>query len=190
MNGYRRTRPLFTLLFVSALILSVGVFGNRGLNAAEVVPIDAFYGQWRGNGLAKSPDALLMGVTARDFDVVIQPSDRGFHVSWTSVIRDDGASENEVRRKSTSLEFARTDQPQVFSAVEQGDPLSGQSYAWARVAGQTLTVTLLTIDEKGSYHLQSFDRTLTGFGMDFNFTRLRDNEVSFKVNGKLTRTAN
>jgi len=190
MNRFRRARPPLTLLFVSLLVLCTGTLDNHNLDAAENVPIDAFYGQWRGNGLAKAPDALLMGVTARDFDVIIQPSDRGFHVTWTSVIRDEGASESEVRRKSTSMEFARTDHPQVFEAVEQGDPLSGESYAWARIAGQTLTVALLTIDETGSYHLQSYERTLTGFGMGFKFTRLRDNEVSFKVSGKLAHIAN
>ena len=62
-------------------------------------------------------------------------------------------------------------------------------YAWAYIKGQTLTVHSLVIDETGSYTMHSYDRTLTGLGMELEFTRVRDGEPTKTVTGKLTKAS-
>lgn len=170
--------------------LLAGLAPNHDAGAREPLPIKAFYGKWVGNAVAEGPASLYVGLTSRDLDVVIEPRDGGFKVSWTTVIHLGGESDQpKVRRKSNSVEFAATDRAHVFKPKASVDPMSGQDYAWARIDYQTLTVYLLTIDAEGIYHLQSYARTLTGFGMDLVFDSIRDNQRRRTAKGKLIKLA-
>lgn len=176
---------------VARMVVVVAVLAwlvQPGAAPAADLGIEAFYGHWKGTGVAQSPNSLYFAMTDRDLDVKIGPKDAGFSVAWTTVLRQGGDPENpDVRRKSSALDFLPSGKPGVFAAAEAGDPLSGEAFAWARVKGQTLTVYLLSIGADGAYVVQSYGRTLTGFGMDLTFTNIRDDEPQRSVKGKLIR---
>lgn len=156
--------------------------------AAADLPIKAFYGTYSGSGIANSKDSLYFGITMRDLDVTIAPTDTGFRVDWTTVLRQGGSPDKpNVRRNSASISFVPSDHPQRFDAVDRGEPVSENGYAWARIEDRTLTVYVLRVGESGSYNLQSYARTISGSGMDLKFTRIRDGEPLRSVTGKLIK---
>ena len=75
----------------------------------------------------------------------------------------------------------------MFRAAIDMDPLAGLPFVWARIRGRTLTVHSLLVDNEGSYEIQTYDRTLTGDGMDLKFTRVRDGQPMRSVTGKLAK---
>ena len=158
------------------------------VRAAGNIAVDAFYGRWQGTGMAETPGSVYFSMTARDMDVQIAPKGEGFTVSWTTVLRQGGDPDNpDVKRKSTTIDFLPTAVPSVFKSTNAGDPLSGEPLTWARIKRQTLTVYLMLIDPEGAYVVQSYDRTLTGFGMELEFRRIRDDEPERRVKAKLIR---
>ena len=46
----------------------------------------------------------------------------------------------------------------------------------------------MALNDRGGYELTTYDRTLTGVGMDFEFRRLRDGEPVRTVSGRLVKT--
>ncbi len=174
------------------LMIQLAVLGGLApLAQAQDLTAKAFYGRFQGSGIAENRDSLYFGVTIRDFDVLIGAEDPGFFVEWTSVIRGGGDPANpDVRRKVTRVTFDPAAEPGVFQARQQGDPLMGEAYGWARIKGQTLSVHLMAIRKDGGYEIQSYDRTLTGNGMELHFVRLSDGEPVREVNGRLIKIAN
>ncbi|MBL4721411.1 MAG: hypothetical protein JKY20_09810 [Alphaproteobacteria bacterium] len=172
-------------------ILIVGLLcGFASATAAADLRINAFYGAFKGSGIAENADSLYFGATVRDLDVEIgaDTSGRGFFVRWTTVIRSGGDPNNpNVRRKTQSVTFKNTDQTGVYRGEGSGDPLNGAPYIWARISGQTLTVYILTINKSGGYNMQSYARTLNAFGMDLVFSRIRDGEPVRQASAKLTK---
>ena len=160
------------------------------LATAQDVPIDAFYGQFQGSGIAENEHSLYFGVTVRDVDVKIGPLDQGFYVEWTSVIRGGGDPDNpDIRRRSARAVFMPSDRPGVFPAQSTGDLLAGQPVMWARIADQTLTIHVIAMAEDGGYQIQTYDRTLTGGGMELNFNSIRDGEAVRHVTARLVKIA-
>ncbi|MEO8558980.1 MAG: hypothetical protein ABI439_07950 [Rhodospirillales bacterium] len=149
--------------------------------------IGAFAGSYQGSGVADGRDSVYFTITARDLDVSIKVEGGGnFTVSWTTVIQNGGPSARPQRKtESVSLAVVDPKRPNVFRAVTPGDPMAGQPYYWARIAGQTLTVYALTVAPSGVYDLTSWSRTLTPAGMDLVFRRQRDGEALRVVKGKL-----
>jgi hypothetical protein len=175
---------------LSAILAATLWLGLNGTASAQNLQPAAFYGHYVGGGIAESADSLYFGVTVRDMDVVVEPSDEGFFVAWTTVIRQGGDPSNpDVRRKSTEYEFVPTSQPDVHRGKTSSDPLDGGVYAWARFEGNTLNVYLLSIDEAGIYSMQSYARTLTGGGMELVFKRIRNGEATRVVKAKLVKVA-
>jgi hypothetical protein len=175
--------------YVAVFVLLGWLGGSGAVLAGENLSIAAFYGTWKGAGEVHAPhDAFAM--TARDLDVEIAPKEAGFTVAWTTIsYLERGAGEPEVRRKSSTLDFLPSGRPSVFKAAAAGDPFAGDPLAWARIKGKTLTVYLLNIREDGSYDMQSYARTLTGFAMDLTFSRVRDDEPQRTAKGKLIKVA-
>ncbi len=161
-----------------------------GAMAAADLPVSAFFGKFNGGGVAQNRDSIYFAVTARDFDVTISgTSGGGFRVDWTSVIRRGGTPERpKIRRKVSSKTLTPTSQPGVFRGTMSGDPLSGKELCWAHIQGNTLTVFLMTIDPKGDYELQQYDRTLVDTGMKLRFSSTRNGENVRTVTGRLVRT--
>lgn len=174
--------------FAAALVLLTAVFANGAPGTAGDMPVLAFAGHFTGSGLARNDLSEYFNLTVRDLDVVITPRDDGFVLNWTTVLREGGDPDNPtVKRKSNSLTFVPTDNENVFRTVRRSDPLSGESFVWARIHGRTLSVHSLVISEDGSYEIQTYDRTLGAGGMALEFTRVRDGETTRSVTGKLTK---
>lgn len=158
---------------------------------AKDLTIDAFFGKFSGGGVAENDDSVYFAVTSRDFDVEIRPQGRGFRVAWTSIIRRGGDPSNpKVRRKQSTKTLMPTASPGVFHGSESGDPLKGKELYWARINGNTLTVFLMTINKRGVYELQQYDRTLSGMGMKLLFRSWRDGDRLRSVSGRLVKDAN
>ena len=164
--------------------------------AADPVTIKAFYGTYKGSGIAKNADSLYFGVTDRDLATVIHPEPQGFSVSWTTVLRGGGDTKNpKVRRREDKLTFvsspnnAQGGRINQWHAAEMPDPFSGNPYAWARLEDTKLTIYMLTIDPEGRYEVQRYDRTLVAGGLELTFTDVRDGEPTRVVRGKLIKVA-
>ncbi len=171
------------------MVLAAFEVAVPAVRAADL-SINAFAGRYVGSGLARDDVSEYFDLTVRDLDVTITPQGAGFNVAWTTVLREGGDPDNpKIKRKSSAVSFVPTDRPGVFRGAQSGDPMSGSAYAWARIKGQTLTVHSLVIDERGSYTMHTYDRTLTGLGMELEFTRVRDGEPTKTVTGKLTKAA-
>lgn len=177
-------RFLAGILMLAAFEISV-----PAARAADL-SINAFAGHYVGSGLARNDVSEYFDLTVRDLDVTIRPEGAGFNVAWTTVLREGGDPDNpNIKRKSSSISFVPAGRPGVFRGAPSVDPMSGSAYTWARIEGQTLTVHSLVIDETGSYTMHSYDRTLTGLGMELRFTRVRDGEPTKTVTGKLVKVA-
>jgi hypothetical protein len=164
-----------------------------GLAAHPVAAADpalaSFFGDYTGRSIQAAPD---QGLEARDLDVKISARGKGFAISWTTVIY----RANKPTRKTYSVEFSGTERDGVFSSAmrrdvfghdEPLDPLKGEPYVWARLAGSTLTIFALLITDEGGYEIQTYDRTLTADGLTLRYTRDRNGKVLPPVTGVLKR---
>ena len=159
--------------------------------AAQTRSIDSFVGQWQGSGISKTSESLYFGETVRDFDVDIRRQGAGFTVKWTTVLRQGGDPDNpDVRRNSAEKAFRPSSNGRYYVASSLPDPLSGQDFAWARIADSTLTIYIMTIDEAGLFNMQIYERTLTAPGMVLKFTRVCGSEPQRTVEGRLVKVAN
>lgn len=174
-------RALFCLLFV----VLFGHALNVGPALADDTPIEAFYGTYEGRAVSKTKSEP----GARDVSVSIQPHGSGFTVKW-STEKVDGD------RKSYSIDFEPTKRPGIFgSAMRRNmfgdsvplDPLKGDSYVWARITGQTLTVYGFIITPEGSYEMQVYHRTLSEKGLELEFFRYVEGEPVRLIAGTLLR---
>lgn len=176
-------------LFCRAVTPLLVLLALSGPAFAQDASIRAFAGTWEGVGIAENRDSLYFGVSTRDLNVRITPRDRSFEVFWTTLIRSGGSPENpDMRRREASLTFRPTDNPGVFEARSSENPITGGVLSWARLHGNTLSVYQMTLNEEGGYELTSYDRTLTGAGLDFTFRRIRDGEPVRTVEGRLVKT--
>lgn len=176
------------LALVLILLLGATAPADAQNRPRPVTPA-AFHGSWSGQGVASNEDSLYFGVTARDIDVVIRAADGGgFTMQWTSVIRQGGDPKNpDVRRRTTTRTFVPGDRPGVFRAKEEGDPYRDGELCWARLDGTALTVYQMVVGADGRYELQRYRRTLSGAGMQLDYTRLRDGERVRTVRGQLVK---
>ncbi len=176
---------------LSAAVFLAGIlFAAAPVQAQDATP-KAFYGLYSGTGIARSKDSFYFGITMRDLDVEIRPVEGGgFSVKWTTVLRQGGTPESpDVRKKSTLLNFAPVEGGKLYKGVGRTDPYSEDGMAWARISGRTLTVYIMTISDSGKYNLQSYARTISGRGMDLDFTRIKDGDTTRSVKAKLVKQA-
>ncbi len=175
----------------SAVLVAAALvaFSSTASAQKRTLSIAHFYGTFSGGGVAENEDSIYFAVTARDFDVVIGPAERGFKATWTSVIRSGGdINKPKVRKKSTTRTFVSGALPGVFNGTSSGDPLSGKEMSWARIKENALIIYLMVIDKDGAYQLQRYERKLVGTGMELTFTRLKDGEQVRTVKGRLIKT--
>ncbi len=172
-----------------AAALALVMLGAPGA-AAEDLPITAFAGHFVGTGMARTDLSEYFNMTVRDLDVIIAPREGGFAINWTTVLREGGVPEApNVTRKANTLYFVPAGRPGVFRGTPEADPLSGQAFAWAYIKGQTLTIHSLVVAADGSYEMQTYDRTLTGFAMELTFSRVENGRAMRQVTGRLIKTA-
>lgn len=181
-----RARTLTRFVIGASMVL----LALSSARAQDLAPA-AFYGTFQGSGFAEDRDSIYFGTTVRDLDVIIAPSGSGFSVTWTTIIRGGGdPSKPNVRRKTQTAAFSPTENSGVFRGTPSGDPLSGNSYVWARIEANTMTVFIMSIGKSGEYNMQSYARTLSGYGMELVFTRIRDGEPVRTARAKLIKASN
>jgi hypothetical protein len=184
-------RALISVLILVTATTAIAVPVAR----SEDAPIQAFYGRYEGRTM------FPMGEPRnRDLAVRIRPDGRfGFVVEWNTTIHK--AKAKPVNNEQ-ALAFEPTARTNVYLAVApaSGDPpasqtrgarvpgpVDGAPYAWARVAGRTLTVNVFTIEGNGDYVVQTYDRTLTDKGMTLVFMRVRNGQIEQQIKGNLNR---
>ncbi|WP_258548802.1 MULTISPECIES: hypothetical protein [Thalassospira] len=177
--------------WLSKLVI-VMLFGGFGFApfVAQAASIDPFVGDYHGVTIEHADGELQ----ARDLDVSIEKTERGFNVDWATVIHKKDGREKNV---SLSIEFYSTERPDIYgSAMRSGlfgkripnDPLKGEPFFWARIVGKTLTIHALYITDEGGYEMQVYERKLDDDGnMDLVFSRFRDGKQIRDITGKLTR---
>lgn len=184
-------RFAFRRRVVSSVFFAVSLFFAVLAQGVSAQPdIAPFVGSYEGSADLSMADGT---VQHRDMNVDIAPTEDGFSVRWTSVTyRTDGRT----KEKSYEIDFVPSDREGVFSAAQktnvfghsvQLDPMKGEPYVWARIAGDTLTVYSLFVDSEGGYEMQQFDRSLTEGGLDLDFERLRNGERQRSVSTFLER---
>ncbi len=177
------------LLFLSLAILPALLLPLTPA-AAKDLKLAAFFGTFKGSGVAENKDSLYFGVTVRDLDVTIQPAGQGFGIEWTTVIRRGGnPNKPNVRRKSQKMTFVPSQTTGVYKSTTQSDPLAGNPLAWARIKDTALIINVFSIGKDGSYQVQSYTRKLVPQGMAFTFERIRDGEPVRTVKGNLIKYA-
>ena len=174
----------FLLALTCVFALAAAAMAPSRGDAEGAAPIKDFYGQFKGQGIAKNRDSLEFYRSLRDLDTIIEAAgEGGFTVKWTTVIRDtDGG-----RKIDNAMTFAPSGKPNLFKAVDSSDPLVKGFYAWARIEGRTLTINVLEVGDEGGGRWQVYERRLTGDGMELTFRRLDASGALRIVSGKLKR---
>jgi len=180
---------------IASLVLLWIIVSGWPVAAAQNRPIEDFYGEYVGKSIAGSLSVTgeEAEILPRHLNVSIQPHGDGFTLVWLTITTRPGG---ETKAKSHLVDFRPTSRPgQYVSAMRRDvsgalvplDPMSGEPYTWARIAGDTLTVHAMLVTEDGGYEVQVYDRTLTDDGMDLRFQRLQDGVLMKEIEGKLTR---
>ncbi len=175
-------RVVLLALTCAFALFAAAMAPTRG-DAEGTARIKDFFGRFVGQGIAKNRDNLDFSRTMRELDTIIEPAGEGFTVKWTTIIRDlEGG-----RKIDNTMTFAPAGKPNVFKAVDAGDPVSKGHYAWARIDGRTLTINVLEVGEEGQGRWQVYERRLTGDGIELTFRRLDGAGALRIVSGKLKR---
>jgi hypothetical protein len=182
-----RSSILAALVFIALQVATAS-----GVAAADAA-LAQFFGEYAGRAVQAPNEALA----PRDLGIKIGPHDKdGFSLDWTTVIHGaDGPKRQTYSINFAPLEragfFASAMRNDTFGHAEPLDPLKGDPYIWARIAGRTLTVHAMLITDDGGYEMQVYERTLTegGSGMSIKFTRNRDGRQLKTVTGLLKRMA-
>ena len=183
MNVSSRFHPLLRIPFL-ALIAFFGVSA-----AAQPLP-EGFYGEFVGEGASDVADEI----EPRDLRVIIRRAGRGFEVEWVTVVHKTGG---QTRRSTYAVRFVRSVRAGTFASAMRRDmfgrevpldPMKGDPFVWATLAGSTLTVHALLIPADGGYEIQTYERTLLEGGkLMLEFHRVKNGRVLRTVRGSLKR---
>ena len=175
---------------VALFILFAVAVDPKAAIAQDVDGLAPFFGVWEGTAVAENPQSEFFPVSARDFDVTVRPADGGFIVTWGATIRGrDEPFTAATRRREATLHFRETASDGVYLARDPLAPAQGSDMSWARLDGNTLTVTELVRTDTGSYETLVTERTLTAYGLELNFNRFRDGEIVLSARGRAARIA-
>lgn len=172
------------------LLMLIFVSPTSGV-ASPPAAIEPFLGRFEGRTITGGDDET----TSRDLTVFIQPDGDRFRIEWTTVTRQ---SDGEVKRKTYSIGFEKTQRPKIFRSTMRTDmfghqvpldPLKGDPYVWCRIVGPVLTLYSLQITDDGGYDLQTYERTVEGDRMSLRFRRLREGEPPKELTASLERVA-
>ncbi len=156
--------------------------------AAKDLPLAAFFGIFRGGGVAESTDDPSFRTAMRDSQVEIRAADAGgFRIAWSTTAPRGNPNQPTPKTKTTEMIFKAGAKPGLFEAAPQGNPFAGGDLAWARLKRQTLTIYAMTTTPEGGYEMQRWDRMLQGTGMNMTYTRISDGEPTRTVKARLTK---
>ena len=185
-----RTIPSAAIVgLLAALLLAAGP-------ATADEPMDPFLGTYVGTAEVYDSDGRV--VERRHMDIVITEGQRGaYEIDWVNVtLVDDRRDLPGVRRRVDHLTLTPGDQEglyleesrrSLFERRRSADPMEGDALRWARLAEGRLGVFSLVILDDGAYSLQSYERILTEHGMDIEFQRIQDGEVTRRIAGRTIR---
>jgi hypothetical protein len=176
-------RPVSTLAMGLIIALTLTLPADAG-------KISAFVGAYSGSAEIVSADGTK---SQRDMSVDISEKKDGFTVKWTSTTyKPDGRT----KEKSYAINFVPSDRDGIYSAAMernifghevQLDPMKGEPFVWGRIAGDTMTVFSLFVDDEGGYEMQQYDRTLAEGGLLLEFSFLSNGEQQRSVSTFLQR---
>jgi hypothetical protein len=151
---------------------------------ARAQGISEFVGRYSGQAIVRNRDSLYFGVSARDLDMTVTAGpEGGFTLTWTSVTRQ-GA---EQRRRAQTIVFVPSGKPAIWKAADAGDLLTKGEYAWARLEGRKLVVTIVETGGVARGALSVYERTRTAAGIDLVYRRVTESGAVRLVSGKLAR---
>jgi hypothetical protein len=150
--------------------------------------IDDFYGRWVGTGQATKGIVKPVADQARDSEVVVEKAADGFRITWTTM-SSDVADLSKSKVKTSNLTFKKGKAPNLFIDVKSGYALdAGKKTTWARVTGDTLSISQLVIAEDGQWDVTVYDRTLKGNDeMTLAFTRITNGSIARQASLAMTR---
>jgi hypothetical protein len=179
---------MLRLLRLAFGVVLLGVLWPAMVRAETLEP-SAFFGTFQGMSIGENAE----GLAPRDLQVTIEPLGQGFTITWETVSRGTGTSSS---AKVYAIDFEPTPRAGIFTSKVRLDkfgnrvpldPMRGEPYSWARIAGRTLTVYALLIVDDGSYEMQIYDRTRTADGLDLTFRRYAEGQAIRTVEGKLVQ---
>jgi hypothetical protein len=149
--------------------------------------IDDFYGRWVGTGQSTTGVVKPVAEQARDSEVIVEKAADGFKISWTTMSSNvTDLSKSKV--KTSYLTFKSGRKPGLFIDVKSGYALDGKKTTWARLSGDTLSISQLVIGEDGQWDVTVYDRTLKGADqMTLAFTRITNGAIARQASLAMTR---
>ena len=151
--------------------------------------IERFAGSYEGTA-----DFEYQGeIQRRDMRTRIEPTKKGFILSWTSA---SYKSDGRIKEKTYTIEFVPSARPMIYKSAMKSnlfgkaiplDPLQGEPFVWARLDGDVFSVYSLFINEVGEYEIQEFHRTLVEEGLSLRFLRVHNGTPEKEINTLLTR---
>ena len=167
-------------------ILLLLIIAPVAVRAADFAP---FIGEFAGFASVET----AAGPERRNMSVEISRDDKGFAVSWETMIH---TAAGKTRKKSYNIRFVPSRREGIYASAMKTnvfghdvplDPLAGEPYVWARIQGDTLTVHSLHINEAGEFEIQRYDRTLVEDGLRLEFVTVRDDGPQKSVTTVLQR---
>lgn len=158
------------------------------LPAGAFTGIEPFLGQWLGEGVTAQTGAMEnVDFRGTDLDVQIYPKGAaGFIVAQREVLWSAG----EEVQSGMTLVFEPTGQPGVFEAQADCNPVSQTGCAWALVAGDTLTITMLSFQRADQADYRVYKRRLTDAGLELAYARMVDEKPVESYEGFAVRQIN
>lgn len=149
--------------------------------------IDDFYGRWVGTGQSTTGVVKPVAEQARDSEVIVEKAADGFKISWTTMSSNvTDLSKSKV--KTSYLTFKSGRKPGLFIDVKSGYALDGKKTTWARLSGDTLSISQLVIGEDGQWDVTVYDRKLKGADqMTLAFTRITNGAIARQASLAMTR---
>ena len=189
VRGLRRARLLIKGDYIMRIALALGFAALFVVSVAQAADrkIDEFYGRWIGSGQATKGIVNPVATQSRDSEVIIEKAADGFKISWTTMSSDvNDGSKSKV--KTSSLTFKRAKKPGLFVEVKSGHAVDGKKTTWARVSGDTLSITQLVVAEDGQWDVTVYDRSLKGAdAMGLAFTRISNGTIARQATLAMTK---
>lgn len=184
-----RSRALIVLALWTGLALPVAAAApNAGQPARGPLPLEAFFGTYVGNGVAHRR-LPTVAVTQRELNVNIEPTQDGFAIAWTTVLHKGRDPKNQrVVRRDNLLAFVPSGRANLWRVAKEGDPISGETYAWARIEGDSLITYVSWIDDEGMFDVERYARQVTPSGMTVNFRLTREGTEVLSVHAELHKS--
>ena len=113
-----------------------------------------------------------------------------FSVTWRNweAVEETEVASDPVTIRETRLDFAPTDDPEVFAWVDNPPADSDDTQATAQLTEGRLVVNITTMTADGRLERQNYVRVVDGNDMTLDYTRWVDEEIRRTLEARLIRT--